>query len=75
MILILKINILPPTYIAQNFCYIFIVPDDQNLKVLLKNNAFLWLKGSFDVIFSPTRQELPKLVLKTHGFGKIVKAI
>ena len=55
-----------PTYIAQNFCYIFIVPDGQNLKFLLKNNAFLFL---------PTRQELSKLVLKTQGFSKIVKAI
>ena len=64
-----------PTYIAQNFCYIFIVPDDQNLNFLLKNNAFRGLKGSFDVIFSPTRQELSKLVLKTQGFSKIVKAI
>ena len=33
--------------IAQNLCYIFIVPDDQNLKFLLKNNAFLWLEWNY----------------------------
>ena len=48
------------------------------MKILLffvKNEVFLRLKGSYKVKFSPTPQELSKLVGKIQSFCKTVKGI
>ena len=45
------------------------------LLVLVKNDVLLRLKGSYKVKFSPTQQELSKLVGKIQSFCKTVKGI
>ena len=51
------------------------MPANENMRFFVKNYVLFGLKGSYNVKFSPTQQELSKLVGKIQGFCKTVKGI